>query len=370
MSRQRKAPELIPVDEDAEKEQSTRYIRLDPGQNPSDEQKVVKLEATREPTQKLAVPVREETETRSNEPGIDSLIEGDLATLAGLESAWGQAAAERRPLPWAWFALISIALVGGALWSLRNVIFAKETLDVIRIETESILETEETSIENAKTLIQRIESSLTTFCMAPDLDAMARLVRHPDRVRPLMDDYYARHPYKPLGAASIETLRPLTLATRGDFWAATLRLENGTKRNFIVQVNEEQTGLVDWETAVNYQPMEWDDYARKRPVGSAMDFRVYLEPDLLYSHEFRDSAQWDCYMLTALDSEEVLFGYVQSDSPTAELLRIWFERMPSERASMILRLSIPEGLTSPRGVVIEHALSVRWIYIASPDAGS
>jgi len=370
MSRRRNTPELRPVDEAAEKEQGMRYFRLDPEQGPSAEQEVVKLESTRGPAQKLMVPVREEIETRSNEPGIDSLIEGELTTMESLEEAWGQAAVEKRPLPWGWFALIALVLVGGALWSLKDILFAKEQLEVIRLETQSILETEESSVESARSLIDRIESSLYAFCLAPDLDSMRRIVRHPHRVRSLMEDHYSRHPFQPFGAGNIEMLRPLTLATRGDFWAATMRFDDGTKKNFIIQADEEGEALVDWETAVNYQPMPWDEYATKRPVGSPLDFRVYLEPDSLFSHEFRDSAKWDCYLLTALDSEEMLFGYVKSDSPTAQLLRMWFQRVPSQRASMILRLSIPEGLTSPRGVVIDHALSVRWVYIASPDVGS
>jgi len=367
MSRLRNTPELRTVDEAAEKERGVRYFRLDPEQGPSPEQEVLKLETTSESAQKLMIPVREEIEIRSNEPGIESLIESNVSTIEGLEAAWGQSSFEKRPLPWGWFALIALLLTGGALWSLRYIVFAEEQLEVIRLETQSILEIEETSVASARSLIDKVESRLHAFCSAPNIDAMERLVRHPDRVRSLMDDYYSRYPFEPFGTCTIEMLRPLTLAIYGDFWAATVRFENGAKKNFIIQADEEGEALVDWETAVNYQPMPWDDYVKKRPAGIALDFRVYLEPDSLYSHEFRDSVKWDCYLLTAMGSDEMLFGYVKSDSPTAQLLRMWFQRTSTQRASMILRLSMPEGLTSPRGVVIDHALSVRWIYIVSPD---
>lgn len=365
VSRQHKTPKLFPVDETAKGLEEEPCFRLDPKHPTSGE-----LAPTEEHAIRLEAPAREIKTLRSNEPSIETLITGEQNSLEGLESEWGQAAVERRPLPWGWFALIAVVLAGGALWSLKHIIFSSEELQVIRIETESILETEETSMKRARGLIGQIEISLSQFCLAQDVDAMVRTVRHPHRVRPLMDDYYARNPFQPLGPATIETLRPLTLGTHGDFWVASLSFENGKKRNFIVQANEEKPALIDWETAVTYQPMAWDDFAKKRPVGKTMDFRVYLEPDSHYSHEFQDSTKWDCYLLTALDSEEILFGYVQSDSPSAQLFRTWFQRSPSERASMILRLSIPEGLTSPRGVVIDHALSVRWIYLASPEGGS
>lgn len=370
VARQRKSPELLPVDEAAEQENHERYFRLDPERGVAEEREIVRLDATNEPAQRLAVPVRDNAETRSHQPGIETLIDAELAALEGLEEAWGKASSERRPLPWGWFALIALILAGGATWSLRHVIFAEEQLEIIRGETQSILETEESSVEEARGLIQRIESTLRAFCAAPDIETMSYFVRHADRVRPLMDAHYARQPFEPVGPFVIETLRPLTLGTHGDFWAAKLRLRNGREQNLIMQAGDTGKTLVDWETAVNYQPMAWDDYARERPAGSTMDFRVYLEPDSLYTHEFRNPSQWNCYMLTALDSEEMLFGYVRAGSPTAQLLRTWFQRNRAQRASMILRLSIPEGLASPRGVVIDEALSVRWIYIASPDGGA
>lgn len=77
---------------------------------------------------------------------------------------------------------------------------------------------------------------------------------------------------------------------------------------------------------------------------------------------------WDAYKLTALNGEEVLYGYVRIDSPSAELLRQWFAMRPNTRAMMVLNLVVPEGLQSPRGLVIDHAKSARWIYVLPPYA--
>jgi len=37
------------------------------------------------------------------------------------------------------------------------------------------------------------------------------------------------------------------------------------------------------------------------------------------------------------------------------------------RASIIVRLTVPDGVQSRRGVVIERVLSPRWIYLDPPD---
>jgi hypothetical protein len=40
------------------------------------------------------------------------------------------------------------------------------------------------------------------------------------------------------------------------------------------------------------------------------------------------------------------------------------------KTNLILRLMVPEGLQSRRGVVIEKVMSPRWIYLEPPDPGS
>ena len=98
-----------------------------------------------------------------------------------------------------------------------------------------------------------------------------------------------------------------------------------------------------------------------------MDFRVYAEPDNFFSHEFADPVQWDCYRITALDSDETLFGYCRKTDESAPLIRAVIDATPTRKASLILRLGIPTGLQSRRGVVIEKLLSPRWLYLDAPD---
>ncbi|MGL4398298.1 MAG: hypothetical protein ACRCXD_00390 [Luteolibacter sp.] len=111
-----------------------------------------------------------------------------------------------------------------------------------------------------------------------------------------------------------------------------------------------------------------DEFALIRPTGAAIDFRVYLEPDHFYSHEFADASRWSSFRLTAIDSEETLFGYIESSSPTLEELRQLLRQSRNRKIPVILRLSIPTGVESRRGVVIEKLVSPGWIYINPPDA--
>lgn len=305
--------------------------------------------------------------TKSRPPGTEALLT-ELPEAPELESAWGNETVDKRPLPWGWFALLGLLIAGGIGWSIVHVIKADPQLEAIRDEAESTLVREERSVLEARELIEGIQQAIHAFCAASDIEELLRVSRHPERVRPLMEDHYQRHPLEPLGLVEIQALRPLTLGRLGGFWMASAGLEDGNTANFIIQAEEGREARVDWETAVCYQPMAWDDFAETKPQGVLPDFRVYVEPDTLFSHEFADSDQWDCYRLTALHSEASLYGYVRSDSPTAEMMRAWFGQYPGKPASMILCLGFPEGLASPNGVVIDHAKSVRWIYVAPPIA--
>jgi len=125
---------------------------------------------------------------------------------------------------------------------------------------------------------------------------------------------------------------------------------------------------VDWGSWVNYQEMPWDRFATERPADAPMDFRVAAEEDHFFSHEFADSTVWSCFRLTAPQSGEALFGYAKSDSPACRALQeIIKTDYGGKAAAVILRLTVPAGLKSRSGVIIDQVRSPRWFYLDSPE---
>ena len=321
-------------------------------------------------SRRLDLPDRDEVELRTHQPGIDQLIEPEVSALELVEENWGAATVHRHPIPWGWFALIGLMIVGAVVWSLTRVEKADEHAVWIRSETTSALVDEEREDREAGQLIDRLDKTLQDFANATSIDALARLVRQAKRVAPLMRRYYAEHPVYAGPLRSIKLLRPITVGNRGNFWVASVVLGDGEVHSILLEVGEKGEPRIDWETFVCYQPMKWDDFAGQRPAGTSLDFRVYLERDNFYSHEFSNSDQWVSFRLTALNSEETLFGYAHAGTADAqELLRLC-DQNGGRKVSMILRLGIPEGLQSRKGVVIEKLLCDRWIYIDPPDSGS
>lgn len=372
MARANKPVQLRPVDEGVQpapvirlKNRETEHLQKD-----NDPIRLGAPLGGSEVSQRLDLPTREEVELRTHQPGIETIIATEATNPDHLEQKWGVNASPRYPIPWGWFALIGLTISGAVLWSLTRIEKAEVQADRIRVATASALSKEQQEEQEARQLIERINKTLMDYYNATSVEALALLVRHPERVVPLMRRYYADHPVFSSRLNIVSSLTPLTLQDRANFWIASVVLADGKKRQLIIEILESGAVRVDWETLVCYQPMKWDDYVAQRPAVTPLDFRVYVEPDHYFNHEFSDAKQWTCFRLSALDSEQTLFGYAPTGSAIGRALLRQLRLNGERKFPLMLRLSIPQGLQSPSGVVIEKILGYHWLYVDPPDADS
>lgn len=368
MARDKKPLQLRPVDEDAEPPAPIRLLNRETAWK-ENEGKPIRLgpqPQDREHNRRLNLPSKDEGELRTHQPGIEAIIEPNSPSPDLLEQNWGVDSSRRNPIPWGWFALIGLTITGAVVWSLTRVQEADVQADQLRTVTATTLLDTQKADQEAGQVIDQINSSLRDFFNATTVDALAPLVRHRERVTPLMRQYYANQPVFTSRLKTVQLFRPLTLNNTANFWMITVILANGKAHNLIVEIQDSGEAHIDWETLVCFQPMPWDDFATHRPTGSSLDFRVYVERDNFYSHEFASSERWTCFRLTAPDSTETLFGYAPAASDLASSLNRQIDANDKRKATLILRLAIPELLKSRRGLVIEKLLSNHWLYFTSP----
>lgn len=370
MAREEKKIELKPVREVVSPDEPVIRLESDETSQRARSVHAPSSSGQRDTSHRLDVPARQDRESRTHQPGIEALIENGPVNPDGLEQEWGSAAARQRNIPWGWFVLIGLVLAAAAVWSLAGVKKADVKAAQIRVETESVIVNDEKEEKEAADLIDRIDAATRDFFHATSVEAMLPLVRQPERVKPLMERYYSEHPIVPISTLRTRILQPLTLDNRANFWMKSVELAENQSSNLIIEVMDNGEPKIDWETLVCYQPMNWDAYVAERPGGTSMDFRVYVEPDNFFSHEFADPEKWNSFRLTALDADETLFGYVRAGSEIANQVVELLRRNQGSRTSMVLRLNIPEGLKSRRGVVIEKLLSPRWLYVSPPETNS
>ena len=320
------------------------------------------------PDARLELPNLEGAEPlRTHEPGVEALLDAELASLVTDEVHWGKEVRERPPFPWGWFALLGLVLAGATGWSLNYVIQAgREVQQGQQAALQSMVGTEAVDREIVRSLAL-MEATVRRYCEAGSIDEMLPVVRHPERVRPLMEEYYAKTPLRPLGFMRRKDFQGATFGTITSFWVFKVVAGDGRTKVLLVEQESAEVYRVDWETAVTYQPMDWDRYAAERPAGTTMDFRVQLQEDHFFSHEFADENRWSSYRLTTPTGEDTLFGYAPKGSLVEAVIRESLKATPGKPGALILRLRLPEGLLSRRGVVIEKVLSARWIYVVPPE---
>ncbi|MEI6606541.1 MAG: hypothetical protein WCP35_14625 [Verrucomicrobiota bacterium] len=369
MARERKPVELRTVDD--EPKHRLPVLRLG-----VDEQPVRLIPENKDthhaPAARLMVPHTELLDNRrSHQPGVDVLIEPEEASVEDAEEGWSRSEVRREPIPWGWFVLIGLLLAWALIWSLSYVRQAEPMVEAEHQQAGAMVGESAASDRALADMIEGMERHVKAFCEADTLEAMLPLVRHARETRPLMERYYAQTPLHALGFKGVRNFQGAVVGgTERDFWVFTVALGDGSIRE--IQVEQEPSGRlgVDWETVVTYQPMNWNDYARQRPRGTTLNFRVFVEEDHFFTHEYADAERWASFRLTAQGGEETLFGYVpRGGELETELLRL-IERNEKNPVAVILRLSLPAATQSRRGVIIEKVMSSQWIYVYPPDTES
>jgi len=307
---------------------------------------------------------RDELKKRSNEPDLRSLIEMDIPAPS---EPWETKQAEGPGFPWGWVALIACIFGAAIIWSLVNVNSAEQQRKDFNQDALAILEKDNQEEIEAIEMIDTLDGVVRDFFDARSVDEMLRFVRHPERVRPLMENYYGKEAPEPRRVMQVNSLKPITIdKRRGDFWMVSCDLNNQLRVDLLLEALSAKEAKVDWETFACYQPMAWNEFARTRPGGYSGDFRVSVQRDNFHSHEFADSETYDCYRLTAMDSEETLYGYVRRKTALASRMAELTEGMDGSPVPMILRLHLQEGLDSPRGLHVLELVNPRWVFVEDP----
>jgi hypothetical protein len=322
----------------------------------------------KETPERLESEVHENFDGRSLEPGVEAILD-QQAQVENIEQPWGVGDGRLVGVPYGWFVLIILALVGAGVWSLLAMRHGEMKLEIDHGAVREKVAKEEDATRAATALVDRVEEVVAAYLRAETIDEILPWVRHPERVRPMIEEAWKSEPKRRLKFERMNLFQPASMADR-PFWVVRAEVEEGEMQNLLIEQTGEAEVKVDWETHVCRQPMPWETYVAERPEEGALDFRVWAVPDQFFSHEFSDGRKWKCFRLTAKGAEEHLFGYALADSDAYRELNALCQSSAGWRASVVLRLRIPEGSVSPRGVVIEKIVAPRWLILDDPGKDS
>jgi hypothetical protein len=284
---------------------------------------------------------------------------GDPAQAAELlEDAWGGEAKRSLRVPWGWFVLILLLLAGLVGWSLRQMFVNRHVTQLAISRTIELVADDAERQAEALELYRTIENRIRGYLASGTVEDLERHVRDPQRVVPLMRNWYRRQPLESHEYLEMATFQPLTIERR-PFWVVTVSTDAGPRPLLLEQRGDDVA--VDWETDVCYQPMAWGAFVSERPAGEH-DFRVRVALDNYYAHGFHDESRYRCLRLTAKGSDQHLFGYVERGSALErEVLRA--VRTTGHLVPMILRLRCVPDSKGRRAVEVLEVVSERWCVV-------
>lgn len=199
-----------------------------------------------------------------------------------------------------------------------------------------------------------MRSSFEQYLKAAAIGEKLRWVADPERVEPLMEEFYGPRQERDPQVESFEVGEPVR--SGNDWWFPLLcKVGQGVQRTVMIRETPE-AGLLDWENFVMYGSMTWKGFHQARPVASqSLRARVRLSDQ--YSGKYSEKDYVACE-ITHPSHSPVLYGYARRNSAAGAAIlqlpesRIW------QQAHLYLRWESDAG--SPQNVHVAEFLRNNW----------
>lgn len=292
--------------------------------------------------------------------GIQGEGEGLESGPGDLESIEG----EGRMIPMGWFYLLGLAILGLLVWMGLQIFGGSgEPAGLSVNDREAELE-ERWVRERAEAHFTQMEEVVSAFLATTTIQERLKYVRHPQRVGPLMEDFYRDHEFKTYTFELVGKYLPASLS-KHPFIALSVRTKEDESLPVLVEDGEDGL-LVDWESFVCYNPMSPEEFLEVCPT-EPVKMRVYASFDHFYAYEFAEESEYICFRLEFRDFETPVFGYVRRGTTVEQKFREVFGPQGGNlRKPLILSLRFPEGGKGKRSVVIDDIESTLWAYPVNP----
>ncbi|RYD36514.1 MAG: hypothetical protein EOP86_05765, partial [Verrucomicrobiaceae bacterium] len=198
---------------------------------------------------------------------------------------------------------------------------------------------------------------VTQFCRTENPRDLRTVIRDPERVAPLIREYYGSEGRTWLPIPVGDPIDPSKFSTDKNWVAFELPLPDFQFRSMAVQKTP-QGYKVDWESFVAYSELSWKDLREKRPRTPTL-MRVILRPVGYFNNDFPSEDTHRCFQLRDEHRENVIYGYVKRGSDTERRMQ---EMMINAREmNAIVRVAYPEKSTTANQVEIAEVVDKGWV---------
>jgi hypothetical protein len=272
--------------------------------------------------------------------------------LARLESQGWDNGFGRRPgwrqnlkdLPWG---LVALAIVAIVIWVAKVRGLSKRQTDIpqgpppsaaVR-STQYVNPDDALEIGSIRPHLKSINQAAMNFLLADSLEKILPLIRDPERVKPLMEAYYAKNG-PPQIQRYTELLASDKLVALRRFVLGTIELEGFEKRTLVFE-KKGDAFLVDWEAYVGHSEKTLAEMVQQRPKTPTL-CRVVLEHVQYYNGGFLDTQKYMVVKVSDVHREPVVYAYFEKLSPVALQLADALVGRPVQQLHAVVTLQAPD----------------------------
>jgi len=213
-------------------------------------------------------------------------------------------------------------------------------------------------------------TTVAAYLAAATVQEKALHVRDPERVLPLMEEYYKKFPVMAEQMRSDVVESPV-MGKKRVLWRVKAR-EKATHGSLylLVEMNEDGTSLVDWETDVVYQPSSWSLFKSTKST-EVHTFRARVQIaqlDGFHGFEFSEYNKFRCFKVTLPGSEDYLWAYTEigsaEDMKMVSLITAGGRRRINTKRAfpVMLELRYPKNGQSSRCVHLSRLVQAGWLH--------
>ena len=215
-------------------------------------------------------------------------------------------------------------------------------------------------IQDIESKRPRVELAVRGFFEALNLDQRLEFARDPERVRPLMENYYLTHPQTALEWKNLGWILPVEEPGYRLAYAQAI-FANAEPVSLIIEEMADGSFRVDWESSVRYGEIEWGEFIKTQPTAPKL-FRVIASKPQNTPPDAPPQGS-EVLEIKHPDDNDVIYAYFDRKDPKFQPLLQQLQSGNWKDVPLTLRLCFPGTFGSGKSARIADIEGKGWLIL-------